>query len=114
MRALGPGTRILLDLLEQCRQEGIRTSLLLMPANREFLSWYSSETEASLDTFLAWVSRTFDAPVIDARTWSPDEDFRDGHHLTYQGAARFTQRFGREALALLFQEQSPEYEKDRP
>jgi hypothetical protein len=112
--AAGSGTRILQDLLEECQREGIHVGLLLMPANREFLGWYSSEGSASLDRYLCWLSRTYDVPIVDARTWSPDPDFRDGHHLTYQGAAHFTERFGREGLPVLLQERSPGYEKDRP
>jgi hypothetical protein len=113
-RAAGPGTRILQDLVEQCQRDGSHVGLLLMPANREFLGWYSPESRASLDRYLTWMSRTYDVPVIDARAWSPDEDFRDGHHLTYQGASHFTERFGREALPVLLLDQPPGYEKDRP
>ena len=41
----------------------------------------------------------FGVPWTDARTWVADEYFVDGHHLLADGAAAFSERFGRDVLA---------------
>jgi hypothetical protein len=93
--------RALRALLALCRQEGIPVSLFLMPEDSKFRSWYSPATTAAWNDYLAGLSREFRVPVIDARAWVPDGQFIDGHHLLPRGAAVFTERFGREAIAPL-------------
>src|SRR5262249_6618327 len=44
------------------------------------------------------ISRGQGVPLVDARDWAPLEDFVEGVHLTHDGAAAFTERFGREVL----------------
>jgi hypothetical protein len=51
-----------------------------------------------MQNYLHGLGREFGLPLIDARTWVPDEEFRDAHHLLCPGAERFTDRLGKEAL----------------
>jgi hypothetical protein len=39
--------------------------------------------------------------VINGREWVADDDFSDSHHLLPHGAKVFTERLGREVLALV-------------
>jgi hypothetical protein len=90
--------RALRELLALCRQERIEAALLVMPEGSAFRNWYSPAARARFGRYLAALSREYGAPVVDARTWVPDDGFCDGHHLVPDGAALFTYRFGREAL----------------
>jgi hypothetical protein len=47
------------------------------------------------------IADDFGLPVVDAREWVDDDGFFDGHHMTADGARRYTERFGREALPLV-------------
>jgi hypothetical protein len=93
--------RALRGLLRRCRREGIRPLLLTMPESTAFRSWYLPAARVVIDAYLSGLSRDTAVPWIDARTWMADEDFSDGHHLAGIGAARFTERFGREVLGTL-------------
>lgn len=86
------------ELLETCRARGIRVALVRMPEGSEFRSWYPPEARAPMDRYFAGLAREYDAPVFDARTWVPDDGFRDAHHLLPGGALAFTKRLEREAL----------------
>jgi hypothetical protein len=87
------------ELLELCRQEKIETALLLMPEGPSFRAWYPPHAEPVLQEWLGQLRQEYGVPVIDARRWFDDESlFRDNHHLLASGAARFTERFGRQAL----------------
>jgi hypothetical protein len=92
------------EFLSLCQQQGIHVELLLMPEDSEFRSWYSKQALAITDGFVGELSREFKIPVIDARTWSSDDDFADGAHLTYDGAAAFTIRLDREVIRPLLEE----------
>jgi hypothetical protein len=94
----GPACDALRELLGLCRDEGIATALLWMPEGPTFRSWYPPQALGQIDAFLTELSAKYDAPLINAREWVPEEDFADSHHLLLHGAARFTQRLGREAL----------------
>lgn len=85
--------RALCDLLELCRQEGIRVMLVLMPESSEFRSWYSPGMKTEFPEFLRQLRERYGVPIIDARAWIADEEFWDGHHLMPHGASRFTERF---------------------
>ena len=82
--------------LERCRAEGIAAAVVLMPEPSEFRALYRAETEEQLQGFLAELSRDYGAAVFDGRRWSPDDGFRDPHHLNPTGAAAFTDRFAPE------------------
>jgi hypothetical protein len=86
------------DLLALCRVRGIPAALLWMPETAAFRSWYPTAVLGQLHGFLAGLARDYHAPLTNARAWVGDDGFRDGHHLTRQGAAAFTHRFGREVL----------------
>src|SRR5439155_20741574 len=85
------------------RQRHTKVVFLLMPESREFQSWYPPEARKEIDAFLMHLSREYDLPIVDARSWVGEEAFFDSHHLTFVGAQEFSQRFGREILAPLLQ-----------
>lgn len=87
--------------LERCRAEGIPAAVLLMPEATSIRALLPPAGERAVQTLLAGMSDEFGVPVIDARRWCHDDDFRDGHHLLPGGAKRFTERFGREVEAML-------------
>ena len=90
----GGAVTALRELLETCRQRGIPVRLVLMPEGTTFRAMYSPTVLARLDEFL----RTLGVPVIDARTWLPDDSFNDGHHMFRRGAEAFTDRLTRGAI----------------
>jgi hypothetical protein len=94
----GTPDRALRQLLGLCRQKRIDVALLLMPEGTAFQSWYPPSARAGLKTYLATLTRDYGVPVIDAQGWVPEEDFCDSHHLRPEGAALFSERFGRQAL----------------
>jgi hypothetical protein len=99
---LAPGTeRALRDLLDLCRREGIRTALVLMPEGPAFRALYPAGTRVAIDAFVRGLAGEYGAPLIDARTWADElgeTAFWDSHHLHADGAAFFTERFGREVV----------------
>jgi hypothetical protein len=99
---MAPGPlQALADLLTLCRREGIPATLLLMPEGSAFRALHEPTAKAACDRALAKLSREFDVPLVDARTWVGDAGFWDGHHLTPSGADRFTHRFRSDALPRL-------------
>jgi hypothetical protein len=90
--------RALRELLALCREQGIAAMLVLMPEGTEFQSWYGPGARAEIDAYLASVSRDYHIPLVDARSWLPDNAFFDSHHLHPDGATAFTQHFAREML----------------
>ncbi|MBN9119020.1 MAG: hypothetical protein J0I06_07640 [Planctomycetes bacterium] len=84
--------------LARCRTERIPVVLYLMPESNEFRSWYPPEALRTLDGYLADLRREFPLPLVDARTWLPDEVFWDGHHVLKRGAHAFTTRFANEVI----------------
>jgi hypothetical protein len=97
---LASGTqRALQDLLKLCKRERIPAALLLMPEASTFRALYSAPAKASLNRLLQELVAEYGVSVVDARLWVDDDGFWDGHHLLPAGAAIFTERFGREALA---------------
>jgi hypothetical protein len=88
--------RALRELLKLCRQQKIGVVLFIMPEASEFRSWYAPSAQERLTAYLATLQKEYGLPLIDARHWVADGDFCDGHHLLRNGAATFTQRFGRQ------------------
>jgi hypothetical protein len=84
-------------LLERCREEHIPVALVLMPETSAFRALYKPATTACINALLEDFRRRH-IWVIDARTWVPDDGFWDAHHLLPDGAALFTDRFGRDGL----------------
>jgi hypothetical protein len=88
------------ELLQACRADGVRVSLVLFPEGRKFRRLYPPKVWAAIERFLTNVSQKHDAPVINARRWVQDEaDFFDSHHLLERPAERVTARLAREAVA---------------
>jgi hypothetical protein len=97
----GPAARAVGESLMLCQQRGVRAALVLMPEGRDFRSWYPPRVNAELAAFLGGLSRTFGAPLIDARGWLEDECFTDSHHMLPPGASAFSERLGREISPML-------------
>jgi hypothetical protein len=89
------------DLLQLCRQERIATALVLMPEGTKFRSWYPAAAWTQIENYLDELSRRHGVPLINARTWLPDDDFFDSHHALRDGAVAFTERLEREVIAPL-------------
>jgi len=88
----GPAARAVGETLEECRRQGVRAALLLMPEGTEFRSWYPPAVEASVYAFLDRLSQEYGVPTIDARRWLTDDCFSDSHHLLPAGAAALSDR----------------------
>lgn len=86
------------DLLALCRERQVAAALIWMPEGKLFQSWYPPAAEEQIRRHLQQLCEAFDVPLIDARDWVEDDDFVDGQHLRHVGAARFTERLGREVL----------------
>jgi hypothetical protein len=93
--------RALRELLQLCRDEGIPAALLLMPESRRFRDWYPEDAWPQLHGMLTGLRLEFGVPVIDARAWSPDCDFRDCQHLLAGGAEKFSRRLAFEVIGPL-------------
>jgi hypothetical protein len=90
------------DLLACCRREHIPAALVLAPESREFRGWYTPSCRAALGDFLAELQANYGVEVIDASAWlEDDDDFMDGHHLTGDGATKFTTRLLAEVQRIL-------------
>jgi hypothetical protein len=94
----GPGCEALRELMASCRKEGVPVALVLMPEGPAFRSWYSPETLRDVQEWVTQLGRENAAPVIDAREWMAEDDFRESNHLLPGGASRFTDRLGREYI----------------
>ncbi len=85
--------------LALCRREHVRAALVLMPDG--FAGATAPAARSAVDDFLKELGRQEGVPVLCARDWLPATDFFEGVHPVHAGAAAFTERFGREALAPL-------------
>jgi hypothetical protein len=88
---------VIRELLGLCRREGISTALFVTPEGSEFQSWYSPSARAAVAAYLSRLSVQEGVAIMDARDWVSD-CFSDGHHLLPVGAAKFTERLGREVI----------------
>jgi hypothetical protein len=104
----GPQCEALRELLASCRQEGVPVALVLMPEGPTFRSWYSPETLRDVREWVNQLGAENAAPVIDAREWMVEDDFRESNHLLPDGAVRFTDRLGRETIRPLLRRLSEE------
>ncbi len=90
--------RALRELLEQCRQRGVRVVLLFPPESSALRQALPAEQVRRLERFVRSTAEAHGADLVDARCWLGDDDFADGVHLSPTGAARFTERLGREVV----------------
>jgi hypothetical protein len=86
------------ELLDLCRTRGIKVALFMMPEPSAVRAWYPAPLNAVFTGYLAGLRDRYGVHVIDARTWSPDEDFVDAFHLLPEGARTFSDRLGREVF----------------
>jgi hypothetical protein len=103
--------RSLHELLDRCRTEGIRVALFIMPEASDFRAWYSPAMEEELARYCARLSRDYQVPFCDARTWVADKGFYDGHHLLADGACTFSERFGREVIRPLLENRTSSFRR---
>jgi Protein of unknown function (DUF1574) len=82
----------LIDTLELCRAEGIRTVVIHLPEGPSFRAWYPSGKKQAIADAFARIVGEHGAHWIDATEWLPDSCFFDGHHLLKHGAVLFTDR----------------------
>jgi hypothetical protein len=101
-KALNDGTpaegplRALQALLALCRREGLPAALVIPPEGSVFRAYDAHY--AAIEEEVRRTAREWDTPLYDARDWIDDGGFYDGHHLSEEGAARYTERFRREVL----------------
>lgn len=96
---IDPGSdRALRDLLQACRQAGTGVVVVRTPESTRFRGAYHPDALAVLDAYAAGLTRDYGIPVVDARTWLPDEQFEDGHHPLAGGQRAFTARLDREVI----------------
>jgi hypothetical protein len=93
--------RALRNSLARCRSAGIGAAVVLMPEASWFRELLPPANDRMVRSMTSAIGRDFDVPIVDARDWCPDGEFSDGQHLLPRGAARFTERFGREVLPVL-------------
>lgn len=91
--------RALRDLLDDCRDAGIKTALFLMPEHSECRHWYTAQTHAIVRAYLRQLREKYSCPVLDARDWASDDSFADFCHLAPWGVPSFSRRFAVEALS---------------
>jgi hypothetical protein len=96
--------RLLEQMLRNCRKQGVRAALLLMPEGSEFRRLWSPSMTAAIDGMIADLKHRYGVAVIDARTWIADEFFIDMHHLRWDGAGYFSQRLARESIRPLLRD----------
>jgi hypothetical protein len=90
--------RALNDLLDDCRDSGIKTALFLMPEHSECRHWYTPQTHVIVRAYLRQLSEKYACPILDARDWATDDSFADFCHLAPWGVPSFSRRFAEEAL----------------
>jgi hypothetical protein len=89
--------RAVRDLFALCREERLRTRLVLPPLCGKVLQWAPGPMQRRCAE-LAKIADEFGMPTIDARNWVDDDDFADGVHMQALGAERYSDRFRRDAL----------------
>jgi hypothetical protein len=78
------------ELLVVCREHRIRVSIVLFPESSTFRSWYGDGAEKRMQEYLMSLAENENVSVFDERAAMPDESFIDPHHLSAEGASRFT------------------------
>jgi hypothetical protein len=87
------------ELLKVARAEKIPVVLMMMPDPEGLREWYrNSPTGPEAGRYVRRLAREYGAPMVDMRSWMPDDCFADADHLCLQGAASFTCRFEKDVL----------------
>jgi hypothetical protein len=107
LRVGGQNCIALRELLKRCQCDRVQAALLVMPEGPVYRSWYATGAYEQVRAWLEALRAEFGIVLIDARLWMASEnDFKDSHHLTPDGAARFTQRLGMEGILPLLKNSS--------
>jgi hypothetical protein len=85
-------TQMLKSLLHQCTKDGVKVALVLMPEASHFRRLESAKYQEGIAQFLKNLHEEFGVISIDARSWVPDNQSYDGHHLFPEGANTFSYR----------------------
>jgi hypothetical protein len=87
-------------LVSYCQSQNIRVrALIFMPESSAFRAFYGPGVEKFTYDYMRDLCAQWDIPLVDARSWCPDDCFIDGHHLTLRGSQHFSRRFHAEVLA---------------
>jgi hypothetical protein len=92
------------ELLSECRRQGIKAALILMPEHSRTRGWYSPQALALVQRYLSQLQQEHSVPIVDTRTWAPDEDFADYCHMANKGVPAFSARLGREVVQPLIED----------
>ena len=90
--------KALRELTDLLAKEGIATLMVVMPEGPLMRSLYAPEAHAALLAEFSRISRKHRFPLIQARAWLGEDQFRDSYHLHEEGAAVFTERLVQEAI----------------
>jgi hypothetical protein len=94
-------------LLGGCREHGIEPILVVVPAPTAHRACYTSEIEASFQTYLADTAHKYSCHCADYHDALPDRFFADHHHAAPAGGLLFTERFSIEVLTPLWKADAP-------
>lgn len=81
--------RVFRDLLERCRERGVRVVVYRTPEGPSFRA-LAAPAEPAVRTYLAGVG----VPVVEPAGGYAEADFADGHHLLRPAAERFSRQLG--------------------
>jgi hypothetical protein len=93
-----PADCALRELLRLATERGIRTFLVLCPDPSVVRGPAGMDTWEANRAYLEEISRTYGVPVLDTRSWVPDEEFTDFAHIAKSAVEAYTRRFGRKIL----------------
>jgi hypothetical protein len=85
-------------LFELCRRKGIPVALVLMPEGTGFRALYPPPVLSGLTERIQRLSKEWQLPLIDARSWLTDRELWDAHHCLPSGASHFTERLAAETI----------------
>lgn len=84
-------------IVDVCRRNHIRLVFFSSPLPSFYRKEITDKAESVLSSFTQYVLSQ-GVEYYDLRNWSEDRCFMDCHHLTHDGAAKFTERFFKEIL----------------
>jgi hypothetical protein len=90
--------RVVRDLIQRCRTEGIPIAFYSTPEGPTVRSWYRPEVRATLEAYAAMLTHGYAVPMFDSADGFAEDEFADGHHLLRAGAVRFSRRLAEEHL----------------
>jgi hypothetical protein len=99
--------RALHEMLDECARRHIRAALVIMPEHSTLRDCYTPAARQRVQAYLTRLHEEYQVPILDTRTWVPDEDFFDMAHVLPRAAAPFSERFGRAVLRPWLQGRNP-------